>query len=43
LRQASAIWWSANILTFYRVGEDAIEILRLLHRRRNIEADDLSS
>ncbi|GLS41383.1 hypothetical protein GCM10010869_69800 [Mesorhizobium tianshanense] len=30
-------------LTLYRVGEDAIEILRLLHGRRSIEADDLSS
>ncbi|WP_245340584.1 type II toxin-antitoxin system RelE/ParE family toxin [Mesorhizobium sp. WSM4313] len=28
-------------LTFYRVGEDAIEILRVLHGRRKIEADDL--
>ncbi|WP_201410743.1 type II toxin-antitoxin system RelE/ParE family toxin [Mesorhizobium sp. J8] len=28
-------------LTFYRVGEDAVEILRVLHGRRNIEADDL--
>lgn len=30
-------------LTFYRVGEDAIEILRVLHGRRKIEADDLTS
>nr|WP_287183885.1 type II toxin-antitoxin system RelE/ParE family toxin [Mesorhizobium sp.] len=30
-------------LTLYRVGEDAIEILRVLHGRRNIEADDLAS
>lgn len=30
-------------LTLYCVGEDAIEILRVLHSRRNIEADDLSS
>jgi toxin ParE1/3/4 len=28
-------------LTFYRVSEDAIEILRVLHGRRKIEADDL--
>ncbi len=28
-------------LTFYRVGDDAIEILRVLHGRRKIEADDL--
>ncbi|TPI14397.1 hypothetical protein FJW06_10495 [Mesorhizobium sp. B4-1-3] len=28
-------------LTFYRVREDAIEILRVLHGRRKIEADDL--
>ncbi|RWP32699.1 type II toxin-antitoxin system RelE/ParE family toxin [Mesorhizobium sp.] len=26
-----------------RVGEDAVEILRVLHGRRNIEADDLAS
>ncbi|WP_245435805.1 type II toxin-antitoxin system RelE/ParE family toxin [Mesorhizobium tamadayense] len=25
-------------LTLYRVGEDAIEIIRVLHGRRNIEA-----
>ncbi|MEI9418973.1 type II toxin-antitoxin system RelE/ParE family toxin [Mesorhizobium sp. Cs1321R2N1] len=30
-------------LTLYRVGGDAIEILRVLHGRRNIEADDLGS
>ncbi|WP_246684120.1 MULTISPECIES: type II toxin-antitoxin system RelE/ParE family toxin [unclassified Mesorhizobium] len=30
-------------LTLYRVGEDAVEILRVLHGRRNIEADDLAS
>ncbi|AZO74651.1 MAG: type II toxin-antitoxin system RelE/ParE family toxin [Mesorhizobium sp.] len=30
-------------LTFYRVAEDAIEIIRILHGRRNIEADDLDS
>ncbi|MBZ9657883.1 type II toxin-antitoxin system RelE/ParE family toxin [Mesorhizobium sp. ESP-6-4] len=28
-------------LTFYRIGNDAIEILRVLHGRRKIEADDL--
>ena len=28
-------------LTFYRVSEDAVEILRVLHGRRKIEADDL--
>jgi toxin ParE1/3/4 len=30
-------------LTLYRVGEDAVEILRVLHGRLNIEADDLGS
>ncbi|MEP6564109.1 MAG: type II toxin-antitoxin system RelE/ParE family toxin [Mesorhizobium sp.] len=30
-------------LTFYRVGDDAIEIIRVLHGRRKIEADDLMS
>jgi toxin ParE1/3/4 len=30
-------------LTLYRVGEDAVEILRVLHGRHNIEADDLAS
>lgn len=30
-------------LTLYRVGDDAVEILRVLHGRRNIEADDLAS
>jgi len=30
-------------LTLYRVSEDAVEILRVLHGRRNIEADDLAS
>ncbi|TIP53395.1 MAG: type II toxin-antitoxin system RelE/ParE family toxin [Mesorhizobium sp.] len=30
-------------LTLYRVGEDAVEILRVVHGRRNIEADDLDS
>ncbi|QPC92234.1 type II toxin-antitoxin system RelE/ParE family toxin [Mesorhizobium sp. INR15] len=29
-------------LTLYRVGDDAIEIIRVLHGKRNIEADDLS-
>ncbi|CDX30150.1 Toxin ParE1 (fragment) [Mesorhizobium plurifarium] len=28
-------------LTFYRIGDNAIEILRVLHGRRKIEADDL--
>ncbi|WP_263484659.1 MULTISPECIES: type II toxin-antitoxin system RelE/ParE family toxin [unclassified Mesorhizobium] len=30
-------------LTLYRVGGDAIEVLRVLHGRRNIEANDLGS
>jgi toxin ParE1/3/4 len=30
-------------LTLYRVGDEAIEILRVLHGRRRIEADDLIS
>jgi len=30
-------------LTLYRVAGDAIEILRVLHGHRNIEADDLGS
>ncbi|RWO98031.1 MAG: type II toxin-antitoxin system RelE/ParE family toxin [Mesorhizobium sp.] len=30
-------------LTLYRVGEDSVEILRVLHGRRNIEADDVGS
>jgi toxin ParE1/3/4 len=30
-------------LTLYRVGEDAVEILRVLHGRRNIGADNLAS
>ncbi|MBZ9994535.1 type II toxin-antitoxin system RelE/ParE family toxin [Mesorhizobium sp. BH1-1-4] len=30
-------------LTLYRVSADAIEILRVLHGRRNIEADDLGA
>lgn len=29
-------------LTFYCVGEDAVEILRVLHGRREIVADDLT-
>ena len=28
-------------LTFYRIGDDAIEILRVLHGRRRIETGDL--
>jgi toxin ParE1/3/4 len=32
-----------DYLTLYRVGGDAIEILRVLHGHRNIEADDLGS
>ncbi|TIN09170.1 MAG: type II toxin-antitoxin system RelE/ParE family toxin [Mesorhizobium sp.] len=30
-------------LTLYRVGADAVEILRVLHGRRSIEAHDLAS
>ena len=30
-------------LTLYRVGSDAIEILRVLHGHRNIEAEDVGS
>lgn len=30
-----------DYLTLYRVGDDAIEIIRVLHGHRNIEADDL--
>ncbi|MGX5800979.1 type II toxin-antitoxin system RelE/ParE family toxin [Bradyrhizobium sp. Arg314] len=30
-------------LTFYRIGDNAIEILRVLHGRRRIEAEDLGS
>ncbi|RWN30169.1 MAG: type II toxin-antitoxin system RelE/ParE family toxin [Mesorhizobium sp.] len=30
-----------DYLTLYRVGDDAIEIIRVLHGYRNIEADDL--
>lgn len=29
-------------LTFYRVSEDTVEIVRVLHGRRRIEADDLN-
>ncbi|WP_246679418.1 type II toxin-antitoxin system RelE/ParE family toxin [Mesorhizobium sp. B2-6-2] len=29
-------------LTLYRVGHDAIEIVRVLHGRRKIEADDVN-
>ncbi|MET3593744.1 MULTISPECIES: type II toxin-antitoxin system RelE/ParE family toxin [Mesorhizobium] len=29
-------------LTFYRVGGDAIEVVRVLHGRRKIEADDFA-
>lgn len=32
-----------DYLTLYRVGGDAVEILRVLHGHRNIEADDLGS
>ncbi|WP_348641972.1 type II toxin-antitoxin system RelE/ParE family toxin [Mesorhizobium sp. B2-4-19] len=32
-----------DYLTLYRVNDDVIEILRVLHGRRNIEADDLGS
>ncbi|MFC3324075.1 type II toxin-antitoxin system RelE/ParE family toxin [Mesorhizobium cantuariense] len=31
-----------DYLTLYRVGDDAIEIIRVLHGKRNIEADDLA-
>jgi toxin ParE1/3/4 len=30
-------------LTLYRVTDDAVEVVRVLHGRRKIEADDLSS
>ncbi len=30
-------------LTLYRIGDDAIEIVRVLHGRRKIEAEDLES
>ena len=32
-----------DYLTLYRVGGGAIEIIRVLHGKRNIEADDLGS
>nr|WP_292865650.1 type II toxin-antitoxin system RelE/ParE family toxin [Mesorhizobium sp.] len=32
-----------DYLTLYRVGDGAIEILRVLHGHRKIEADDLGS
>lgn len=32
-----------DYLTLYRVGDDAIEIVRVLHGKRKIEADDLGS
>lgn len=32
-----------DYLTLYRVGGDAIEILRVLHGHRKIEADNLGS
>ncbi|MBZ9856608.1 type II toxin-antitoxin system RelE/ParE family toxin [Mesorhizobium sp. CA13] len=32
-----------NYLTLYRVEDDAIEILRVLHGHRNFETDDLGS
>jgi toxin ParE1/3/4 len=31
-----------DYLTLCRVGDDAIEIIRVLHGKRNIEADDLA-
>ena len=30
-------------LCFYRVGTEAVEILRVLHGRRNIERDDIEA
>lgn len=30
-----------DYLTLYRVGSGAIEVIRVLHGKRNIEADDL--
>ncbi|WP_292354681.1 hypothetical protein [Mesorhizobium sp.] len=30
------------IASLYRVGHDAIEIVRVLHGRRKIEADDMN-
>ncbi len=32
-----------DYLTLYRVNDDAIEILRVLHGHRNIEAEDVGS
>ncbi len=32
---------TGEYLTLYRVGEDSVEILRVLYGRRRIEADDL--
>ena len=32
-----------DYLTLYRVGDDAIEIIRVLHGKRKIEADDPGS
>ncbi|TPM23504.1 MULTISPECIES: type II toxin-antitoxin system RelE/ParE family toxin [unclassified Mesorhizobium] len=32
-----------NYLTLYRVRDDVIEILRVLHGHRNVEANDLGS
>ncbi|MEO5755230.1 MAG: type II toxin-antitoxin system RelE/ParE family toxin [Mesorhizobium sp.] len=31
----------SEYLTLYRVGDDVIEIIRVLHGKRNIEADDV--
>ncbi|WP_335930821.1 type II toxin-antitoxin system RelE/ParE family toxin [Mesorhizobium sp. M8A.F.Ca.ET.182.01.1.1] len=31
-----------DYLTLYRVGADAVEIVRVLHGRRKIEVDDLN-
>jgi toxin ParE1/3/4 len=30
-----------DYLTFYRIGAEAVEILRVLHGRRNIERDEI--
>ncbi|MGB3644174.1 MAG: type II toxin-antitoxin system RelE/ParE family toxin [Mesorhizobium sp.] len=32
-----------SYVTFYRVDADAVEILRVLHGRRNIERDEVES
>ncbi|MER9106056.1 type II toxin-antitoxin system RelE/ParE family toxin [Mesorhizobium sp. M7A.F.Ca.US.010.02.1.1] len=32
-----------DYLTLYRVDDDAIEIIRVLHGKRNIEADDVGA